>query len=92
MILTAFFAFSCSKEEAAEVAELIEEEPEPVETFVNGKILIKNRSLKVVDVAMQKLYLGTDFCSCLYVITEQYIVSIGMDGAVYVVKIYKDDE
>ena len=58
----------------------------------DGKILIKNRSLKVVDVAMQKLYLGTDFCSCLYVITEQYIVSIGMDGAVYVVKIYKDDE
>ena len=45
MILTAFFAFSCSKEEVAEVAELIEEEPEPVETFVNGKILIKKGDL-----------------------------------------------
>ena len=45
MIFTAFFAFSCSKEELSEVDEPLVEEPEPVESFVNGKILSKKASL-----------------------------------------------
>ena len=59
----------------------------------DGKILIHGkRNLKIVDVAMQKSYEGNNLCSCQYVVNEKYIASILMDGTVYVIKIYKDDE
>ena len=58
----------------------------------DGKILLRNTQLKVIDVATQKCFKGTDLNSYFYVVTEQYVASIGHDASVYVSKIYKDDE
>ena len=63
-----------------------------IHKFKDGKILLRNNQLKVVDVATQKCFKGTDLNSYFYVVTEQYVASIGHDASVYVSKIYKDDE
>ena len=57
----------------------------------DGKILILNRQIKVVDVAMQKAYIGTDFVSGFHVMTDEYVACIGERGQIIVIKIFKED-
>ena len=56
----------------------------------DGKILILNRQIKVVDVAMQKAWLGS-YATGLHVMTDEYVVCIGQRNEIFVIKIFKDD-
>ena len=56
----------------------------------DGKILVLNRQIKVVDVAMQKVWLGFYASGC-HVYTGEYVVCLLDRSQIAVIKIFKDD-